>query len=130
MRSIKVETPTFDGRHDPKAFTDWVREIDHFFEWHNLTDDKKGRFAKMKLVSRANLFWQSTEQYFAQQQPPAVANWIQMKEILNDKYLHHSYQGDMLDKWNNLRQGSKPVTEYVAQFEEFLMHCNIKEDKE
>ena len=35
----------------------------------------------------------------------------------------------MLDKWNNLRQGSKPDNEYVAQFEEYLMHYNIREDK-
>ena len=52
-----------------------------------------------------------------------------MKEILNGKYLPYSYQGDMLNKWNYLRQGSKPITEYVVQFEEYLMRCNITEDK-
>ncbi|GFZ12735.1 hypothetical protein Acr_23g0011200 [Actinidia rufa] len=78
---INVEAPTFDGRLDAKAFTDWIREMDHFFEWYNLSDDRK------------------------------------------------SYQGDMLDKWNILRQGSKPATEYVAQFEEYLMRCDIREDE-
>ena len=29
---INVEATTFDGRLDPKAFTDWIREMDHFFE--------------------------------------------------------------------------------------------------
>ena len=52
-----------------------------------------------------------------------------MKEILKEKYLPQSYQGDMLDKWNNLRQRSKPATEYVAQFEEYLMRCDIREDE-
>ncbi|GFY95681.1 hypothetical protein Acr_10g0010660 [Actinidia rufa] len=122
---INVEAPTFDGRLDPKAFTDWIREMDHFFEWYNLSDDRKVRFAKMKLISRAKLFWQSTEQ---RRQPP-VTDWVEMKEILKEKYLPQSYQGDMLDKWNNLRQGSKPATEYVAQFEEYLMRCNIREDE-
>ncbi|GFY81029.1 fumarase 1 [Actinidia rufa] len=32
---INVEAPTFDGRLDPKAFNDWIREMDHFFEWYN-----------------------------------------------------------------------------------------------
>ncbi|GFS34711.1 bifunctional inhibitor/lipid-transfer protein/seed storage 2S albumin superfamily protein [Actinidia rufa] len=122
---INVEAPTFDGRLDPKAFTDWIREMDHFFEWYNLSDDRKVRFAKMKLISRAKLFWQSTEQ---RRQPP-VTDWVEMKEILREKYLPQSYQGDMLDKWNNLRQGSKPATEYVAQFEEYLMRCDIREDE-
>ncbi|GFS42606.1 hypothetical protein Acr_00g0080840 [Actinidia rufa] len=122
---INVEAPTFNGRLDPKAFTDWIREMDHFFEWYNLSDDRKVRFAKMKLISRAKLFWQSTEQ---RRQPP-VTDWVEMKEILREKYLPQSYQGDMLDKWNNLRQGSKPATEYVAQFEEYLMRCDIREDE-
>ncbi|GFZ06728.1 hypothetical protein Acr_18g0008980 [Actinidia rufa] len=78
---INVEAPTFDGRLDPKAFTDWIREMDHFFEWHNLSDDRKVRFAKMKLISRAKLFWQSTEQ---RRQPP-VTDWVEMKEILREK---------------------------------------------
>ncbi|GFS29072.1 multidrug resistance-associated protein 14 [Actinidia rufa] len=30
---INVEAPTFDGRLDPKAFTYWIFEMDHFFEW-------------------------------------------------------------------------------------------------
>ncbi|GFZ14592.1 hypothetical protein Acr_24g0007820 [Actinidia rufa] len=122
---INVEAPTFGGRLDPKAFTNWTREMDHFFEWYNLSDDRKVRFAKMKLISRAKLFWQSTEQ---RRQPP-VTDWVEMKEILREKYLPQSYQGDMLDKWNNLRQGSKPATEYVAQFEEYLMRCDIREDE-
>ncbi|GFZ02122.1 hypothetical protein Acr_15g0007310 [Actinidia rufa] len=33
---INVEAPTFDDRLDPKAFTDWIREMDHFFEWKEL----------------------------------------------------------------------------------------------
>ncbi|GFS36269.1 hypothetical protein Acr_00g0045000 [Actinidia rufa] len=120
---INVEALTFDGRLDPKVFTDWIHEMDHFFEWYNLSNDRKIRFAKMKLIGRAKLFWKSTEQ----RRQPLVTDWVGMKEILKEKYLPQSYQGDMLDKWNNLRQGSKPATEYVAQFEEYLMRCNIRE---
>ncbi|GFZ18557.1 hypothetical protein Acr_27g0002960 [Actinidia rufa] len=76
---INVEAPTFDGRLDPKAFIDWIREMDHFLS---------GTICPM--IGRS---------------------------------------GDMLDKWNNLRQGSKPATEYVAQFEEYLMRCDIREDE-
>ncbi|GFS32800.1 alpha/beta hydrolase family protein [Actinidia rufa] len=96
---INVEAPTFDGRLDPKAFTDWISEMDHFFE---------------VLSNDDNLL---------------VTDWVEMKEILKEKYLPQSYQGDMLDKWNNLCQDSKPATEYVAQFEEYLMCCNIREDE-
>ena len=64
------EAPTFDGRRDPKAFIDWVHEMDHFFEWYKLSDDKKVRFVKLKLIVRAKFFWQNIEA--RRQQPPSL----------------------------------------------------------
>ncbi|GFZ12528.1 DNA-binding bromodomain-containing protein [Actinidia rufa] len=63
------EAPTFDGRPDSKAFIDWVREMNRFFDWHKLSDDRKVRFAKLKLISRAKFFWQSTD---AQRRKPII----------------------------------------------------------
>ncbi|GFZ18371.1 hypothetical protein Acr_27g0001100 [Actinidia rufa] len=109
---INVEAPTFDGRLDPKAFTDWIREMDHFFEWYNLSDDRKVRFAKMKLISRAKLFWQSTEQ---RRQPP-ITDWVEMKEILREKYLPQSYQE------KNLFYGKLPLlTKHTPLFKNYEM---------
>ena len=51
------EAPTFDGCRNPKAFIDWVHEMNQFFEWYKLSDDRKVRFAKLKLIGQAKLFW-------------------------------------------------------------------------
>ena len=60
------EALTFDGRLGPKVFIiNWVNEMDQFFEWYKLSDDKKIQFSKLKLVCRAKLFWQSIEQQYA-----------------------------------------------------------------
>ena len=32
MKSVRVKAPSFDGRLDPKAFLDWVADMDHYFE--------------------------------------------------------------------------------------------------
>jgi hypothetical protein len=52
-----------------------------------------------------------------------------MKLKLQEKYLPRSYRGNLLDQWNNLRQGNKPVTDYVAQFDEYKMRCAVVEDE-
>ena len=31
MTHIKIEAPTFDGSLDPWVFTDWLRQMEHFF---------------------------------------------------------------------------------------------------
>ena len=35
----------------------------------------------------------------------------------------------MLDKWKNLKQGSKPVLEYIAKFDEYMSRCDVMEDE-
>lgn len=58
MGHIKVEAPTFDGRLDQWVFTKWLHDIDHFFERYNLSENRRVRFAKMKLIGSAQLFWE------------------------------------------------------------------------
>jgi len=52
-----------------------------------------------------------------------------MKTKLEEKYLSPSYRGNLLDQWNNLRQGGKSANEYVAQFDEYRMRCAVREDE-
>ena len=63
-------------------------------ECYKLSDDRKVRFAKLKLIGRANLFWKSTE---AQQRQPPITDWIEMKKFLSNKYFPHSYKSDRLE---------------------------------
>ena len=52
-----------------------------------------------------------------------------MKEKLKSKYLSVSYRQRMLDEWQNLKQGSKPVSDYIAKFDEYMSRCDIREDE-
>ena len=52
-----------------------------------------------------------------------------MKEKLKSKYLPVSYRQWMLDEWQNLKQGSKPVSDYIAKFDEYMSRCDIREDE-
>ena len=61
LKSVKVEAPSFDGRIDPRAYSDWESDIDHYFEWYEMSDERKVRFAKMKLVGQARLYWVEVE---------------------------------------------------------------------
>ena len=52
-----------------------------------------------------------------------------MKEKLKAKYLPVSFRQRMLDDWNNLKQGSKPVSEYIAKFDEYMSRCDVLGDE-
>ncbi|XP_022849921.1 uncharacterized protein LOC111372015 [Olea europaea var. sylvestris] len=129
FRNIKLDAPTFDGCLDPSAFNQWVRDMDRFFTWYGVPEDRRVQFASLKLTGTDKLFWESVEDLLERRHAPPVGNWDEMKCRLEEKYLPESYRGDLLDQWNSLMQGSRPVTEYVAQFDEFRMRCQVVEDE-
>ena len=40
LRNVQVDASNFDGTLDPIKFLDWISEIEDYFEWHGLEDDR------------------------------------------------------------------------------------------
>jgi hypothetical protein len=123
------EAPDFDGRKDesPWIFVKWLNEMEQFFEWHNWAANKKVRFAKMKLIGRAQVFWEELEYMRFIKQEPAITDWEDMKAKLQTeylsqyfraKYLPQSYYGNSQDQQGNLSYWN---SETLAPFEENKM---------
>jgi hypothetical protein len=107
----------------------WIRDMDRFFEWHNLSDDRKVRFAKMMLIDEAKIYWRDVDDCLEMRGKPPITDWIKMKQKLQKKYLPHSYRNKLLEQWNNLRQGNKSINEYITQFNDYMIRCAIRENE-
>ena len=70
MPKEKIEAPTFDGCLDPWVFTDWLCQMEKFFDYYHWAENKKVRHARMKLIGRANLFWEELEDTLRQRHEP------------------------------------------------------------
>ena len=53
FRSVKFDAPTFDGNLDRKVYMDWESDMDQYFEWYEMSEERKVKFAKFKLVRQA-----------------------------------------------------------------------------
>ena len=56
LKGVKIEAPNFDGQLDLTKFLDWLADMDHYFEWYDMSDERRVRFAKIKLLGQAKLF--------------------------------------------------------------------------
>ncbi len=52
-----------------------------------------------------------------------------MKQHLSKNYLPLTYRSALLEKWNNLRQGYRSVTDYLDQFQEYKRRCQIVKEE-
>uniref|UniRef100_A0A2N9IC59 Reverse transcriptase n=1 Tax=Fagus sylvatica TaxID=28930 RepID=A0A2N9IC59_FAGSY len=105
MRGVKVEAPTFDGCLDPWVFTDWLRQMEHFFRMDKITNN------------------------LARRQEPPISDWPEMKQALSRNYLPTTYKSTLLEKWDNLRQGPRSVIDYIEQFQKYKRRCQIVEEE-
>lgn len=129
FRNIKLDAPNFNCCLDPRVFTQWIRDMDRFFSWYGIPEDQRVQFASLKLIGTTQLFWESVEGLLEWCRAPPVESWEEIKRRLQEKYLPHSYQSNLLDQWNTLTLGNRPVTDYITQFDELRMRCHIVEDE-
>ena len=49
LQSVKIEASSFVGHLDPNEYLDWEADMNHYFEWYDMFEERKIRFAKMRL---------------------------------------------------------------------------------
>ncbi|KAF3956400.1 hypothetical protein CMV_018465 [Castanea mollissima] len=129
MSKERIEAPTFDGCLDPWVFTDWLRQMEKFFDYYHWAENRKVRYARMKLIGRADLFWEDLEETLRRRREPPIIDWMEMKDALSRNYLPPTYRSSLLEEWDRLRQGTAPVTEYIEKFKEFQRRIRIVEEE-
>ena len=118
LRTIGLEAPTFDGCRDPKVYLDWEKEMDQYFEWNDMSEQRKYQIAKFRLVRQAKLYWEHDE--WLDRLP--IATWMDMKLRLRERYLPLFYHQRILDQ----QSPTSEITYFDCHKEEhYISQCSI-----
>jgi len=61
VHKFKLEDLKSDGSCDPSVFSDWLADMECYFDWYRFLDAARLLFAKRKLIGSANSYWTSVE---------------------------------------------------------------------
>ena len=50
-KKVRMEVLGFEGKVHATHFVDWLVAIEEYLDWYDMADDRRVRFAKMKLMS-------------------------------------------------------------------------------
>ena len=78
LKNIKLKAPTFDGQLDSQIFFDWISDMDHYFDWYDMSDERRVRFAKMKIVDQARQYWTNVEKLMRLKHQEAIQTYYDM----------------------------------------------------
>ena len=109
---------------DPNVFSYWLVSIEEYFDWYEMIDSERVRFAKMKLINSGKMYWQNVLQDMLRLGEPPITQWAVMKAKLQDKYIPPSYKSQLFSTMINLKQITLSVAEYSTKFEEARLRCS------
>ncbi|RDX94403.1 hypothetical protein CR513_23216, partial [Mucuna pruriens] len=54
--NIKMTIPAFKGKNDPEVYLEWERKVEHVFDCHNYSEEKKNYYKEIKIaMTRVNV---------------------------------------------------------------------------
>ncbi|RLM75652.1 hypothetical protein C2845_PM15G04350 [Panicum miliaceum] len=110
---IATDPPLFCGSKEPLDAEFWLRTIEQKFGLTQCTDQEKVNFAAHQHCDAAGAWWHG---YMAQIREGHQVTWAEFREAFQAYHIPKSVLNIKRDEFRMLRQGNKPVMEYVNAF--------------
>ena len=126
---VRVDIPMFKGGDDPKEFLNWESHLDSYFGWFDYSEERKLKFAELKLDGSAKTYWKSILKICAYRYEARITTWAEMKNRLRTKYVPVNYKSQLIDTWQRIEQKQRSVRDYINEFQELMIACELEEDQ-
>ena len=127
-KKVRIEVSDFEGKVHATQFVDWLAAIEEYFNWYDMADDRRVRFAKMKLMGLAKIWWTGVEGDIRRMGLPPISTWEEMKAKVREKYMPTNYYDKLCDQVINLRQNNMSIAEYMQKFDELKTRSQMVEE--
>ena len=81
---LKPELPTYDGSPIVKHLIDWISELDKYFEYVEVEEDKRARLVMTRLKGHASLWWDSVQEERRRKNKSLIKSWDRMVAKMRD----------------------------------------------
>ena len=125
---IKLVIPEYDGKLKPDEFLYWLVYVENIFAHKPMTDGHKITLVVTRFRNYTAIWWAELQRKRRNQQIDPVDTWIEMKNLLKQKFLPVNYSRDLRSSFQDLKQGSKTVIEYSEEFLTMQARCGLNED--
>ena len=97
---------------------------------HNLSDQRRVNLASVEFSGYALTWWNQVQENQRVLGCDHINTWAEMKRVMRRRFVPSSYQRDLRNRLQTLRQGSKSVDDYFKEMELLLVRSRIREDEE
>ncbi|RDX63595.1 hypothetical protein CR513_57956, partial [Mucuna pruriens] len=124
LGNIKMTIPAFQGKNDHEL------KVEHVFDFHNYSEEKKVKLAVVKFTDYASIWWDRFVINRRRNGERLIHAWEYMKSIMRRRFVPSNYHRDLHKKLQSLTQGSMSVEDYYKEMEIAMTRANVRENHE
>ena len=87
----RPEIPVYKGDLNPEELIYWIYDMEKFFDYEEMEDEKKVKFVVTKLKGHATLWWDGVQVERKRLGKQPIKNWSRMVVKLRGKFLPSDY---------------------------------------
>ena len=127
---MKIELPSFNGNVSIEQYLDWVNEVEIFFDYVGTADDKQVCLVAYKLKGGASAWWDRVQLNRTRERKLPIRSWRRMKRLMADWFLPPDYQQELFKQYQDCRQGTRTVNEYMEEFDRLANRNDLEETED
>ena len=115
---------------DVEEYLMWELKIEKLWRMHDYNEERKIKLASSGFEGYALLWWDGITRLREESAEPEIATWLEMRQLLRDRFVPKNYIRTLYDKLQHLNQGSKSVDAYYKEMELILQRARVREAPE
>ncbi|XP_057509160.1 uncharacterized protein LOC130791849 [Actinidia eriantha] len=122
--------PSFNGNLQIEGFLDWIVEVEWFFEYMEIPDEKQVTLVAYKLKGGASAWWDNLQQSRARQRKAPIRTWRRMRKLMEEQFLPPDYQQELFKQYQECRQRVRTSEAYTEEFYRLSARNNLPESED
>ena len=94
---------------------DWINALSKYFDFEEIEDKKKVRYAVTRLKGHATIWWDELQIHRERRDKKIINPWDKMLYNIKSQFMPKDYQLNLLRQLPNLRQKAMTIKEYTEE---------------
>jgi hypothetical protein len=105
---------------------EWEEQFNQICRVHDLSYRRRVNLASVELSGYALTWWNQIQEIQLVMGRAHIDTWVEMKQVMRRRFVPWSYQCDLHNRLQNLRQGTKSVDDYYKEMALLLIRFGVR----
>ena len=124
----KTEISIYDDSLKDDNLLDWISEMEKYFEYKEINEDKRVKFVVIRLKCHVALWWYNVQVERRKKDKPLIKSWDRMVVKMEIKFFPKDYQLTLYKNMKKFKQKIMTVRDYTEEFYKVNLRVGYVED--